>query len=95
MATCVQTAWQSALMMRSRMGVDMTANMSDRFVKYLILVYCHLVFTFMFVYSNVRIYWISDKFKSGITPKKHLMSKNLGLLGKALQDEPLQFHLNL
>jgi hypothetical protein len=49
----------------------------------------------MFVYSDVRIYWISDGFESGITPKKHPMSKNLGLLGKALQDEPLKFHLNL
>jgi hypothetical protein len=59
-----------------------------RFVKYLILVHCHLVLTFKFVYSDVRIYAISDKCESGITPINHMMSKDLGLLGKALKTRP-------
>jgi len=66
-----------------------------RFVKYLILAHCHLILTFKFVYSDVRIYANSDKCKSGITPINHLMSKNLVLFGKALQNEALKFHLNL
>jgi hypothetical protein len=47
------------------------------------LVHYHLVLTFKFIYSDVRIYAISDKYESGITPIKNVMSKNLGLLGKA------------
>jgi hypothetical protein len=52
------------------------------------LVHCHLVLTFKFVYSDVRIYAISDKCESGITPINHMMSKDLGLLGKALKTRP-------
>lgn len=93
MAACVQTAWQASAAASSVIRKTTERLTSSWFS---VILYLHLSsYIRMFGCSDVRIYLISDGFESGITPKKHPMSKNLGLLGKARQDELLQFHLNL